>query len=286
MHALIPILEMSADKKKLQEMEAKAVAEANATADAAFQPSPSVLNASTAAPLLDQVDGPTLKGYEGKDSVYVGRSVPVSAGGSLTVPIQVTTPGSVVEYAVENKQYDIEFGITAERDEGVTIVAENTRCEATAAPITGKFLVGTTPCLISFKFGNHYSWMREKIISYKITVTPPNKESLVAGRRRRAKSCLKAVEEDLKSAEKRLTSTGQQKSTLEAELLALQKQLDEKKKSLEVCVKGKLLYPISSLVWYGTISYHTYHNPACRAETSNQHCLIENLLSLTHLCQT
>jgi hypothetical protein len=58
----------------------------------------------------------------GKESVYVGRSVPIAAGGSLMIPIQVSTPGSVVEYAVENKQYDFGFGITAEREEGITIV--------------------------------------------------------------------------------------------------------------------------------------------------------------------
>lgn len=147
MHALVPILDIMAkqetaaakqpttspkkqegessaasEKKRLQAMEAKAVAEATATADAAFTPSPSLMNASTAHALLKQVDGPSLEKYEGKESVYVGRSVPITAGGSLAVPIQVTTPGSVVEYAVENKQYDIGFGITAEREEGVTIV--------------------------------------------------------------------------------------------------------------------------------------------------------------------
>ena len=113
-----------ADKetKRLKALEAKAVAEATATADSSFIPSPSLLNASSAAVLLKQVDGPSLSDYEGKESIYVGRSVPVSAGGTLAVPIQVSTPGSVVEYAVENKQYDIGFAISAEREEGVTIV--------------------------------------------------------------------------------------------------------------------------------------------------------------------
>lgn len=112
----------TSDSKRLQALEAKAVAEATATADAAFIPSPSLLNATTPGPLLKQVDGPSLQSYEGKESVYVGRSVPVSAGGILKVPIQVTTPGSVVEYAVENKSHDFAFGITAEREEGITVV--------------------------------------------------------------------------------------------------------------------------------------------------------------------
>lgn len=112
----------SSEQKRIQALEARAVAEATATADHAFTPSPSLLNASSAAPLLKQVDGPSMKEYEGKESIYVGRSVPLAAGGMLAIPIQVTTPGSVVEYAVENKQYDIGFGITAEREEGITMV--------------------------------------------------------------------------------------------------------------------------------------------------------------------
>jgi hypothetical protein len=121
-----------AEQQRLQEMEAKAVDRAKATADAAFRPSPSVLNAVTAASLMEQVDGPSLHTYEAKESIYVGRLVPVAAGGKLNVPIQVTTPGSIVEYVVELKGYDINFGITAEREAGLTIVKvrENGICFA------------------------------------------------------------------------------------------------------------------------------------------------------------
>ena len=103
-------------------MEAKAVAAATATADDSFAPSPSLLNASDPKVLLQQVDGPSLQQYEGKESVYVGRSVPIALRAKLEVPIHVTTPGSVVEYAVESKAYDIIFGVTAEREEGTTVV--------------------------------------------------------------------------------------------------------------------------------------------------------------------
>jgi hypothetical protein len=103
-------------------LEAAAVDKAKAASDAAFRPPPSVFNAPSAEVLLQQVDGPSLQKYKSTESVYVGRSVPVAAGGKLNVPINVSTPGSVVEYAVELQQYDIEFGITAEREEGVTIV--------------------------------------------------------------------------------------------------------------------------------------------------------------------
>lgn len=73
--------------------------------------------------IMKQVDGlRDLSDYEEKESIYVGRSVPIAAGGALEIPIQVGTPGSVVEYAVENKQYDFGFSITAERDDSVTLV--------------------------------------------------------------------------------------------------------------------------------------------------------------------
>lgn len=109
-------------QKRLEDLEAKAVAEAKASADASFRPSPSLLNAASAEALMSQVDGPSLSTYEGKESVYVGRSVPVSAGGKLEVPINVSSPGSVVEYFIEIKTHDISIEITAERDEGETAV--------------------------------------------------------------------------------------------------------------------------------------------------------------------
>ena len=113
----------SGSNKRIEALEAKAVAEATATADSQFVPSVSLMNSTDPLAILKQVDGlRDLSDYEEKESVYVGRSVPITAGGALEIPIQVGTPGSVVEYAVENKQYDFGFSITAERDDSVTIV--------------------------------------------------------------------------------------------------------------------------------------------------------------------
>lgn len=97
--------------------------------------------------------------------------------------------------------------------------------------------MGTVPCLIHFDFGNEYSWMREKIISYKITVTPPSRESLAAGRRRRATACLKAVEDDLSTASTRLVAASLQKNALQQEVAILMKELEEKKKAWQVAEK-------------------------------------------------
>ncbi|CAJ1949127.1 unnamed protein product [Cylindrotheca closterium] len=222
------------DPANLSAQEAKAVAEATASADRSFTPSPALLNSKSPTALLDQVDGPSLVNYSDTESVYVGSSVPISAGGSLTVPIQVNTPGSIVEYAAENKYHDIGFGITAEREEGITVVQEMSRCDASEVPMLGKFLVGTVPCLLQFKFDNEYSWMREKVVTYKVTITPPSKETLISGRRRRAEACKRAVEEDLKSADDRLNKAQDQKASVQKELEELKRQLELKQKSLKV----------------------------------------------------
>jgi len=59
----------------------------------------------------------------------------------------------------------------------------------------------------------------------------------MSGRRRRAKACQTVVEEDLSSAQERLAATLSQKKTLEQEVAKLEKELEEKKKSLEVAEK-------------------------------------------------
>ena len=116
---------------------------------------------------------------------------------------------------------------------------EKSRIAATTetGPITQKFLVGTVPCLLQFDFSNEYSWMREKIVSYKITVTPPSRDSLAAGRRRRAHACLKAVEDDLKTAKTRLETTTIQKNNLHNEVTKLSQALEDTKKAYTVAAK-------------------------------------------------
>merc|ERR1712238_475540 len=117
--------QQSERKKRLRDLEAKALAEAKASADKNFKPSPRFLNSSDAKALMGQVDGPSLATYENKESIYVGRAIPVSAGGKLDVPIHVTAPGSVVEYAVEIKAHDLNISISAVRDEGITLVKKS-----------------------------------------------------------------------------------------------------------------------------------------------------------------
>mmetsp|Transcript_15797 Transcript_15797/g.39698 ORF Transcript_15797/g.39698 Transcript_15797/m.39698 type:complete len:158 (-) Transcript_15797:210-683(-) len=114
------------------------------------------------------------------------------------------------------------------------MLQEKSRVDASKdGPITGKFLVGTVPCWIRFKFDNDYSWLREKVISYKVTVTPPSLDTLYAGRRRRAKACLKAVGDDLTSADKRRRAANDQLTLLETELEELKLEMAQKAKNLQ-----------------------------------------------------
>jgi hypothetical protein len=71
---------------------------------------------------MEQVDGPSLADYDGQPSIFVGKSVPIKLRTTLEVPINVTAPGSIVEYSIETQSYDIIFGIAAEREEGITVV--------------------------------------------------------------------------------------------------------------------------------------------------------------------
>jgi len=153
----------------------------------------------------------------------------------------VTAGGSVVEYTVECENHDIGFGITAEREEGVTIVSEDKRVDAHLEPVTGKFLVGGIPCVLHFRFDNGYSWMTEKRVTYKVTITPPHEKHIITGRRRRAKIALRVVEEDLKAADDRLNFAQESKTTMEKEVALLEKELLKKKKALETARKEETL---------------------------------------------
>ena len=101
-------------------------------------------------------------------------------------------------------------------------------------PVVGRFLVGCVPCAIVFSFDNEYSWFREKKVSYRITVTPPSKENVFAGRRRRSKAAFKVIMDDQASLEGRLTKTSTQRSGLAAEIARMEKELAEKRKSFDV----------------------------------------------------
>ena len=146
--------------KDSTDLEEKAIAQAMESADASYIPSPSLLASDDPNPLLSQVDGPSLSSeFLTTPSVYQAKSVPVALRAKFDVPIHVTAGGSVVEYEISSELYDIGFGVTAEREEGVTNVKENERVNSHLEAVTGKFLVGSVPCALIFSFDNEYSWV-------------------------------------------------------------------------------------------------------------------------------
>ena len=88
-------------------MERRAIEEATATADASYVPSLAVINAPTAQPLLDQVDGPALSTYQTALNIYSAKHVPIKLRDRLDIPIFVSVAGSIVEYSMETENYDI-----------------------------------------------------------------------------------------------------------------------------------------------------------------------------------
>jgi hypothetical protein len=229
--------EYDGEESNPEELEARAIARAMQSADAAYVPSPSLLASDDPYPLLSQVDGPNLIESNiavSQPSVYQAKSVPVALRAKFDVPIHVTAGGSVVQFEISTEEYDIAFGVTAEREEGITNVKESMRVNSHLEPITGKFLVGSVPCALIFSFDNEYSWFREKKVSYKITVTPPRMENVIRGRRLRARKALEVLTQDSEEVTTKYQLVSSKRSELEAKVQYLTKTLAETQKTLEV----------------------------------------------------
>jgi hypothetical protein len=142
-----------------------------------------------------------------------------------------------VQFEISTEEYDIAFGVTAEREEGITIVKESMRVNSHLEPITGKFLVGSVPCALIFSFDNEYSWFREKKVSYKITVSPPRMENVIRGRRLRAQKALEVLTREKEEVTTKHQLVASKRSELEAKVAYLRKTLAETQTSLEEIVE-------------------------------------------------
>jgi len=178
-------------------------------------------------------DGTGASGDPYDPSTYSGKAVPVGGGEVLDVPIPVTAADSVVTYEVTTGKYDVGFGVYAERMEEEMVVKETSRVGSHKEAVTGKFLVQSVPCMLVFAFDNSYSWMREKQVTYTITVTPPAEEHHKAERRRRAEAALAAVETDLAELGAVATDARQRRDLLDAEIRALQAKVEQGLAELE-----------------------------------------------------
>lgn len=221
----------------LDEEELKAISEATASADASYAPSQSLLSSNSPYPLIRNVDGLSLRRFNPHPSKFFAKDVIIPLRGKLNVPVHVTTSGSIVDYTIQSKDFDIGFGVSAEREDGITVVKEKARQNTHIKALSGRFLVGSVPCALIFTFDNEYSWFREKKISYNIIISPPTVENIIRGRRTRANKALNVVQEDRKSAEQRLESLNEKSASLRLDIERLTKELEERKKGLGVLVK-------------------------------------------------
>ena len=79
--------------------------------------------------------------------------------------------------------------------------------------------------------------MREKVISYHISVTPPNRDSVIKGRRRRAVPCLKALQDDLQELSPKTKTVTAEKEAKRKLVEKLKSKLDEAQEDLEMAEK-------------------------------------------------
>lgn len=198
-----------------------------------YQPPDAVLDSLALEPLLEQVDGPSMFKYTGKEATYTGRSCKVYGQSSLDVPVRISAPGSIVEYTIEKKSYDFGLGISAKLDQGgVTTVKEMGPFDGNiqmsqqqgSKTVSDQVLVGagSVPCTLNFKFENKMSWIVE--LSYKIRVIPPDRNVLLEGRRRRAKACMQTLDYDVGRTNQRLNEVNSEKNALERDVQALAQQ--------------------------------------------------------------
>lgn len=233
---------IEAEKNMSEAKKYEAVNKAIAASDENYKPPQTVLDSKSLSPLLEQVDGPSLIKYDGKEAVYSGRSTKVYGGSTLDIPIRVSAPGSIVEYTIEKKSYDFGLGIIAKLDQGGTTVVKP------MSPFDGKDVVadrprqktqsdqvlvgaGSVPCTLNFKFENKFSWITE--VTYKIRVIPPSIEALFAGRRRRAAASIEALDSDISKTNMILNKVYSQGSILQNEVDTLLQQVQYMESNLQ-----------------------------------------------------
>jgi len=233
---------MEAEKNMSEAKKFEAVNKAISASDGNYVPPQTVLDSKSLNPLLEQVDGPSLLKYDGKEATYSGRSTKVYGGSTLDIPIRVSAPGSIVEYTIEKKSYDFGLGIIAKLDQGGTTIVKP------MIPFDGKDVMadrprqktqsdqvlvgaGSVPCTLNFKFENKFSWITE--VTYKIRVIPPSADLLSAGRRRRAAASMQALDNDIGQTNVILNEVYNQGSFLQNEVDTLTQQVQYMESNLQ-----------------------------------------------------
>ncbi|KAL3905116.1 MAG: hypothetical protein SGILL_009807, partial [Bacillariaceae sp.] len=206
-------------------------------ADDNYMPSDFAAEAGMPGALLQEVEGVPLSSYSGEETVYDGAAVTVYAESSLSVPVKVTVPGSIVSYTIERKSSDFWFGVLSQdgSDQVETVKELGPFSGNRNNPVvTDNLLVsaGSTPCTLQFRFDNRNAMNME--LGYRIRVIPPPRDTVQEGRKRRSKACLNYLEKDLSQlksqsnvAELVLTELSQEVESLEQQYEATNKAFRE-----------------------------------------------------------
>jgi hypothetical protein len=83
-------------------------------ADDNYVPSDFAAEAAIPGALLQEVEGVPLIDYTGEETVYNGSTVNVYGESSLSIPVKVTVPGSIVSYTIERRSSDFWFGVLSQ----------------------------------------------------------------------------------------------------------------------------------------------------------------------------
>jgi len=88
--------------------------------DGLYEPSTEAL-ANTSI-MLKQVYGLSMSNYKGgKELVYKKSSISVYAGRPISIPVRVSIPGTFIEFTIDKKASEFDFGILAVPDKGYAV---------------------------------------------------------------------------------------------------------------------------------------------------------------------
>jgi hypothetical protein len=98
----------------------KVVADAIMKSDGSYKPSVEALVDTSM--LLKQVCGPSISNYKGsKELLHKKSNVSVYVGRTESIPVRVSTPGTFVEFSINKKASEFDFGILAVPDNGYAV---------------------------------------------------------------------------------------------------------------------------------------------------------------------
>ena len=104
--------------------------------------------------------------------------VEIECGDSLNIYVELSKPFGFIDFALDVKNYDINFNIT-NLSEGKVIYQHKKLKSDKALKLN---LLFTKPGIFKFEFDNTYSWVRNKNISYKVSTFYPQHPSIIENR--------------------------------------------------------------------------------------------------------